>query len=39
MRNKLLLALVGAGLTAGIASAIVYGRQPQSQPPVFTPLR
>ncbi len=37
MRNKLLFTLVGAGLVAGVASAFVYGRQPQAEPPVFTP--
>ena len=35
MRNKVLFALVGAGLATGIASAIIYSRQRPAEPPVF----
>src|SRR5689334_14528858 len=39
MRNKVLFALVGAGLAAGIGSAIIYSRTRPAEPPVFTPAQ
>lgn len=37
MRNRILFALVGAGLAAGGVSAYVYGKEPRPQPPAYTP--